>query len=266
MATSFAVIAIVLYSASAIRQYITIGNPQKVNRQLVLGLGTSAVASHVLHWVFVVSEGQFSFGFFMVGSLIALVVSFLFVLSALKKPLEPLLLGVFPMSAVILIINILAPNQPESLEHSIGSGILSHIILSIVAYSVLIIAAFQAILLMVQDHHLKHKQLDGIMRVLPPLQTMERLLFEMLTVGTVLLSLSILSGFVFIEDFFAQHLVHKTAFTILAWATFSFLLFAHWKFGWRGNQASRWTLAGTSFLILAYFGSKFVLEILLGRP
>ena len=107
--------------------------------------------------------------------------------------------------------------------------------------------------LMVQDHQLKHKHMSGIVKILPPLQTMNRLLFEILRAGTLLLTLAIVSGFVFLDDLFAQHLAHKTAFTLLAWLTFALLQLGHWRFGWRGNVASKWTLVGTGLLILAYF-------------
>jgi len=265
MATLLAVFAIILYLASTVRLYVSIGQPSRLNRPLVLGLGSGAVLCHFLYWLSVIYAGTFSFGFFMVGSLITFVIGLMFILSALKKPIDNLLLGVFPMTALVLTANILIPSQAQPLSQSLSAGIISHIVLSILAYSVLTIAAFQAILLMIQDHHLKHKHIDGIMRVLPPLQTMERLLFEILGFGTLLLTLAIASGFLFLENFFAQHLLHKTVLTLLSWATFSFLLFAHWRFGWRGSMASKWTLVGTGFLVLAYFGSKFVLEIILGR-
>ena len=94
---------------------------------------------------------------------------------------------------------------------------------------------------------------------------MEALLFELLWVGEVLLTLSIMSGFIFLENIFAQHLVHKTVFSIAAWFVYAFLLMGKYKLGWRGNTAIRWTLAGFVFLMLAYFGSKLVLEIILQR-
>ena len=94
---------------------------------------------------------------------------------------------------------------------------------------------------------------------------MERLLFRMIAVGFVLLSVSLLSGLFFLEDLFAQHLIHKTVLSIAAWGVFGVLLWGRWKLGWRGRLAIRWTLAGFATLMLAYFGSKFVLELVLQR-
>jgi len=264
MASVLAVIAIFLYSLGSIRQYQAVSARHTEFRPQVLILGTAAVLAHGLTWFTQLSsQSGVSFGFYNVGSLISLVIAAVIVISALKKPLENLFLGVFPMAALLLIINEVA--TPSSQTVIMDQGISAHIIFSIMAYSILTIAAFQAILLMVLDYQLKHKHMTGIVRALPPLQTMDRLLFEMLGIGTLLLTLAIGSGFFFLSDLFGQHLAHKTAFTILAWVTFTALLLGHWRFGWRGTTASKWTLVGTGFLILAYFGSKFVLEIVLQK-
>lgn len=92
---------------------------------------------------------------------------------------------------------------------------------------------------------------------------MESLLFQMIGTGMVFLSVSLISGFIFIKDLFAQHLAHKTILSILAWIIFSSLLYGRIRFGWRGKTAAKWTLAGFVLLLLAYFGSKFVLELIL---
>ena len=101
--------------------------------------------------------------------------------------------------------------------------------------------------------------------MLPPLQTMESLMFQMVAIGFTLLTLALVTGFLFLEDIFAQHLVHKTVLSIIAWVVFGILLWGRWRFGWRGRVAIRWTIGGFIFLMLAYFGSKFVLELILNR-
>lgn len=100
---------------------------------------------------------------------------------------------------------------------------------------------------------------------LPPMQAMEKLLIQTLICGFFILSLSLATGFMFTYDMFAQHLVHKVFFSALAWCVFAFLLWGHWYFGWRGKKIIRWTLSGFSLLILAFFGSKLVLETILMR-
>jgi ABC-type uncharacterized transport system permease subunit len=123
----------------------------------------------------------------------------------------------------------------------------------------------QAILLAIQDRHLHRRQPVRFVRALPPLQTMESLLFEMIALGFVLLSVALGTGFVFLEDMFAQHLAHKTILSVAAWTVFGILLWGRFRFGWRGRTALRWTLAGFVVLMIAYFGSKFVLELILHR-
>jgi ABC-type uncharacterized transport system permease subunit len=103
------------------------------------------------------------------------------------------------------------------------------------------------------------------MRAFPPLTLLEGLLFRLIGAGFALLTLALLSGVVFVEDLFAQHLVHKTVLSLLAWATFGALLFGRLRHGWRGRRAVQLTLAAMTLLGLAFFGSKFVLELILER-
>jgi ABC-type uncharacterized transport system permease subunit len=137
--------------------------------------------------------------------------------------------------------------------------------MSVLAYSLLSIAAVQSVLLAIQDKHLREKRPGGFIRSLPPLQTMETLLFQLIGLGLTILTLSLISGVIYLDDMFAQHLVHKTILSMTAWVVFATLLWGRWKFGWRGRTAIRWTLTGFVVLLLAYMGSKWVTEIMLGR-
>lgn len=200
--------------------------------------------------------------FFSVSPLIFLVIGITTVISLLRRqPTENLLLLYFPLAAISIACAAWMP--VSSTKVITDKGLIVHIVLSILAYSMLTIAALQALMLTVQEHGLRHHHFNGMFRLLPALQTMETLLFEVLLAGFVLLSLSIVSGFAFLDDMFAQHLAHKTVLSIIAWFMFAALLAGHFLWGWRGNTAARWTLGGFIALMLAYFGSKFVLEILL---
>jgi len=117
----------------------------------------------------------------------------------------------------------------------------------------------------VQDYYLRHKKPLKVMRHLPPLQVMETLLFQLIITGFVLLTLSLLSGAIFVENMFAQHLAHKTLLSSLAWLVFAGLLWGRWQYGWRGRIVLQWTLTGFMVLMLAYLGSKLVLELILQR-
>ena len=90
-------------------------------------------------------------------------------------------------------------------------------------------------------------------------------MFRLIGAGFVLLTLALLTGFIFVTNLFEQHLIHKTVLSLIAWVLFGILLIGRTRYGWRGRGAVRWTLWGFGVLILAYFGSKFVLETVLGR-
>ena len=121
-------------------------------------------------------------------------------------------------------------------------------------------------LLALQDRGLRTRQMASpLIRSLPPLQTMENLLFQLIGGGFALLTVSLGSGFIFLENMFAQHLAHKTVLSILAWVFFAVVLAGRVRYGWRGQVAIRWTLGGFISLMLAYLGSKLVLEWILQR-
>ncbi len=141
----------------------------------------------------------------------------------------------------------------------------AHICLAALAAGWLSIAALVVMLLALQDARLRARQPLGALALLPPMETMESTLFRALTGGFVVLTLALVTGSFFVENLVAQHLVHKVSLAVLAWLIFAVLLWGRWKSGWRGRQALRFTLTGFVVLALAYFGSKFVLENLLGR-
>jgi ABC-type uncharacterized transport system permease subunit len=179
-----------------------------------------------------------------------------------RRPLQNLLVALFPLSAMAVLVSTYAPDT-SAIRTDLSAGILLHIGSSILAYAALTLAAAQSALLAVQDHQLKHRHTRGLVQILPPLQLMEKMLFELLWIGVILLTVSIISGFVFVDDIFAQHLVHKTVLTICAWLLLSVLLWGHYQLGWRSTTAVRLTLAGFGLLVLAFFGSKLVLELIL---
>ena len=206
----------------------------------------------------------FSFSFFSTASLIAMIVNLLLLLAALNKPVEKLGAVLFPIAATMLGLEI---NFSDPTQHltNYSWGMTTHILMSIIAFSLLNIAALQAVLLYIQDQQLKSHPPKRFIQSLPSLQAMESLLFQMIAAGVLFLSFSLISGFAFIEDLFAQHLVHKTVLSILAWLIFTSLLLGRKLYGWRGKTAIQWTVCGFVLLLLAYFGSKLVLELILHR-
>ena len=207
---------------------------------------------------------RFNFSILSTASLVASLVVLLLLLASLSKPVANLGLAIFPLAALMLGLDISIPEKFRSLQtYNWEMG--THILSSVIAFSLLTIAALQAILLAIQDAQLKNHQPNKFLLRLPALQTMEALLFQMITLGVIFLTLSLTSGMLFIDDLFAQHLVHKTVLSLVAWLIFTALLIGRWRYGWRGKIAIHWTIAGFVLLLLAYFGSKFVLEIILKR-
>ena len=170
---------------------------------------------------------------------------------------------VLPIAVASIILTILTPEVAASSLNL--HGLQLHIVISLFAFSVLAISALQSILLFTQDRHLRRHQLGGMTRTLPPLYDTEKFLFQTIAVGLVLLGIALITGFLFLENMFEQHVAHKTILSLLAWVVFALLLWGRWQFGWRGTIAMRWTLAGFGFLTFAYLGSKFVQELILHR-
>jgi ABC-type uncharacterized transport system permease subunit len=205
-------------------------------------------------------------GFTNAVSLIAWVVAVLFLLASLKRPVHMLGIIIMPVAALTVLVEWLWPSQPISLPPA-SVPLFAHIIISLLAYGLLSIAVVQSLLLLVQERRLHDKQANRFLRALPPLETMETLMFQMVGVGFFLLTLTLISGIFFSEAVFGKPLkfTHHIVLSLFAWLAFALLLLGRWRFGWRGRNAIRWTLAAFSLLVLAYFGSKFVLEILLTR-
>ncbi len=263
-----AIIAILLYLTSAsllgARIYSALDIFSKT-RPAVMLFGAIALIlhAHLLYQSIILANGL-DFGIFNAVSLIGWLVALIVLLTSLFRPLENLLLLLFPIAAFAILLELFIPDA-RILTDSLSTGLRIHILLSICAYSLLLISAVQAIMLAVQERLIKTKRAAKIMNTLPPLQVMEELLIQFIIIGFFTLSLSLASGMMFIDDLFAQHLIHKTVLSILAWVIYCILLWGRWNAGWRGKRIIRWTLGGFAALLLAYTGSKFVLEIILQR-
>lgn len=262
-APSIAAIALYLLAAGGQIQQITTRRSDFFRLIVIAGLGGFLFHAISLKTVLFSNAGM-DLGFFKVSSLIFWLICGITLVGMIRRPIINLVIALFPLSALSIIISSNAPGSNAPLHH-IDSGLLAHILLSVSAFAVLTIAAIQAALVAIQDVQLKHHHTRGIIQALPPLQLMETILFEIIWIGMLLLTASIVSGIVFLEDIFAQHLVHKTVLSISAWLMFAILLWGHHQLGWRSKTAVRWTLGGFLILMLGYFGSKLVLELILGR-
>jgi len=251
-------VAVLLYSIAGFLQWqIMQGNSKYPRcRTQLLGLGAFIAHSFSVYLVLHQTSG-INLEVVSVGSLISWLVAGLVLLSSLRQNINNLFIAVFPMAAITALFAWILGSDAGKMY---AGGLIAHILLSILAYSIFTIAVLQAILLSRQEAALKQHHTRGLISTLPPLQTMERLLFEMIWTGLILLSASLISGFIFVEDLFAQHLVHKTVLSLLAWLFYATLLFGRISFGWRSNTAIRWTIAGFIILAVGFFGSKAVIE------
>jgi ABC-type uncharacterized transport system permease subunit len=150
-------------------------------------------------------------------------------------------------------------------EATAGWELTAHILLSMAAAALLFAAAVTAILLVILDRRLRTHRIADLSSALPPLDALEKIMFRLVAAGFGLLTLALITGFVFVTNLFTQNLVQKTVLSLIAWLIFGVLLIGRLRFGWRGRSAVRWTLSGFGILAVAYFGVKFVLEYLFGR-
>jgi len=139
----------------------------------------------------------------------------------------------------------------------------AHIIFALLAYSILTIASLLALQLAYLDYRLKNHKLSLTSVRMPPIMTIEKSLFQFIFIGFILLSCTLLTGFIFLEDMFAQGKAHKAILSMVAWVLYGVILWGHYAQGWRGRLMVYVIIIGSSLLTLAYFGSRFVREIIL---
>jgi ABC-type uncharacterized transport system permease subunit len=177
--------------------------------------------------------------------------------------MQPLVL---PLAAVAAPLPALFPGLASSGAHAQAAEFKLHLALAMIAYGLFVIALLHATLMAIAERQL-HSKGTAAFPNLPPLLTLETLLFRMIAAAFVFLTLTLITGIAFSEELFGRALRfdHKTVFAVLSWLIFGLLLAGRWRYGWRGRTALRWTLTGFVMLLLAYVGSRFVLEVLLGR-
>lgn len=211
-------------------------------------------------------DGAMRFGFSAALSLMFWLAVLIYWVESFHARLEGLQPLVLPLAAACTLLPTLFPGQ--HLLSNVSSALFRvHFFIAMVAYSLFTLAALHAIIMAVAERRLHRGELTRPLASLPPLLAMESLLFRLVTIAFVLLTLTLASGIAFSETLFGKPLEfnHKTLFSILSWLIFATLLFGRHVWGWRGRKALRWTLAGFVALLFAYVGSRFVLEILLGR-
>ncbi|MEW6133948.1 MAG: cytochrome c biogenesis protein CcsA [Pseudomonadota bacterium] len=254
-----------LYSVSAwqfLKRTAQARSPLWVSALLLAGI----VIHAALLGVSVFRPDAVHLGFANAVSLIAWLSVSVYALTAFKAPLPGIQGWVAAVAAIGVLFPLVLPDA-RAVPYSHTFGFRLHLVLSLLAYCLLFIAALQAVLMSAFEKKLHHGAAAASMPGMPPLLTLESVLFKLIWAGFILLTLALASGILFSEEIFgkAMSLTHKTFFALVSWAIFGALLAGRTIRGWRGRLAVRWTITGFVMLLLAYVGSKFVLEVLLHR-
>ncbi len=214
----------------------------------------------------VFAEPTLRFGFGQALSVMLWLAVAIYWIENLFVRLDGLQFFVLVLAAICVLLPSVFTGMPA---HSHADSIVFrvHLVLAMGAYSLFTIAALQALLMAVLEKRLHTGALSPSLAALPPLLTLERVLFRIIAIGFTLLTATLATGFIFAEQVFARAMRfdHKTLFAIASWVIFAALLAGRWYYGWRGRTAIRWILSGFVALLLAYVGSRFVLEVILRR-
>lgn len=205
-------------------------------------------------------------GFAVALSAVAALTVLVHSLAAWRYPLAGLQALVMGFAGAMVALHGLM-RDASPVPHSDLPAFGAHLMMAMTAYSLFTIAALHALLMAMVEKHLHKPVPPKLVTALPPLLTLERLLFTLIGAGFVLLTLTLASGIVFSQEVFGRAVPfnHKSVFGVTSWLVFGGLLIGRRVYGWRGRTAIAWTLAGFVFLLLAYVGVKFVLEVILGR-
>lgn len=199
-------------------------------------------------------------------SLILWLTVFIYWLTSLKHHLQSLQALILPVAAAVILLQYFAP-----INHNMPYGnqplFVAHLAVALIAYALFTFATVHALLMAMAERQLHRKPTLIKLPDFPPLLTMEKLLFRVIATGFVLLTFTLLSGILFSEEIFHQPMkfTHKNLFAVISWLVYGTLLIGHYRYGWRGKTAIRWTIGGFIALILAYLGTKFVLEVIIAR-
>lgn len=263
-AAFFSVFALLCYLVATVIVSQRLYHAEGPRLKLLFSVATTGVVLHMLGLSqSLFTEAGQNFSLINVSSLVCWLITAAFTVTALRTPILLLLPIVYGFAALVQGAVLLVPAglQLQHFEHS--PWLLAHIMVAFIAYVILVMATLYSFQVSLISQRLKHKTPLPGGTVLPPLMQAEQLLFRLILLGTVLLGITVCSGALFGQDWFARHNVHKNVLSTLALLVFAVLLLGHRLSGWRGRIANGLTMTGSLLLTLAYFGSRFVREVLL---
>ncbi len=260
------IVSAYLTATAVIRMWVSYGDDDARRpryQRIAIVFGALAVLGHIaIHAIAWRASGGPDMHFFAALSLVTLVMAALTTAAAWRQQLQTLGVVVYPLAAAMLALyHFYGHYHAQNLDWHLQL----HAWLALFAYATLSLAALLAIMLWFQERALRQRRIEGWLRALPPLTQLEQLLFHSIGAGFALLTLVLVTGVLFVDNLLTQHLWHKTVLSALSWLVFGWLLFGRWRYGWRGQRAVKFTLSAMALLLLAFFGSKFVLELILHR-
>ena len=248
-----------MYCLAALLQLLGLYRKLTFKRSFFLIASCIAIAIHgylLYRWIDLPVGQNLSLSYMF--SLLCWLISIMIVLVSLIKPTENLLVFVLPLSAGSIMLALWIPGKLIFQTNLYAYGLI-HILISILSCGFLCLAAFQAALLYYQNRMLKTQTSSALMTILPPLQTMEQLLFQMMGLGFLLLTISLCSALLLIQNFQSSDHSQKIILSLLTWGLFAFLLYKRHYSGLRGLKAIQWTLIGVGLLISAFLAGRFTL-------
>lgn len=261
---AFLVIFLYLIAAAAALHAARRASPRAVLREPAWYIALAALIAHAYWLVDTLRPfGESTLGLADSASLMGLAVGAGGTLALFAPRFRGIAVVVLILAALLAAGTGSLPQLREIMPR--GWPVAVHAVLAMGAAGMFTIAAVFVVLLALQDSGLRSRRPAGWLAALPPVESLERALFSVIATGMASLTLAIVVGLLFVTNLFAQHLIHKVVLALVAWVIFALLLVGRWQYGWRGRKAARYTIAGFVVLAIAYFGSKFVLEILLGR-
>ncbi|WP_407331281.1 inner membrane protein YpjD [Enterovibrio sp. 27052020O] len=258
-----ALLAALLYLAALMQIVPGLSGPNQIPAKRVFLSACGALALHAyLISDLIFADGGQNLSILNVASLISFIIAAITTGLLFKMRVWVLLPVVYSFSAINLTAATLLPGAVIS-HLEANPQVLLHISLALFSYSTLMIATLYAIQLAWLDHQLKSKKKLMMNPNLPPLMAVERQLFNIILIGEILLTLTLITGFAFVHDMIAQGKAHKAVLSAMAWCVYGGLLWGHYRSGWRGRRVIWISIVGAFLLTLAYFGSRFVREVII---
>ena len=260
--TYLSTLTIVSYLLVSAYQFVLLKQKNSTHIQRVAMLTVIPLVFHgyLLHLKIDTVMGQ-NLSMLNIFSMVLWLISIALVISSLLKKLDVLIMAVLPVTALVVLVATLS--ESEYIIDASSAGYLVHILIAIATVSITGLAAIQSVFVTMLDNRLKASPAD-FNEALPPLRDMEKFLYFLIYFGFILLTLTIITAMLFMPVTDGEVPLHKPILATASWLVFGGFIIGRHRKGWRAKTAAHWTITGFVLLFLAYFGTRTVLEIILG--